>query len=48
MKKINKGRYFYDFQKVVGGMMKGTPKCFVCGSTRNVGPHHIRKVKPNN
>lgn len=45
--KIHKGRYYYDFQRVVGNMMKGNPKCFVCGSTRNVGPHHIRKVKSN-
>lgn len=46
--KIHKGRYYYDFQQVVGNMMKGKPKCFVCGSTRNVGPHHIRKVKQSN
>jgi 5-methylcytosine-specific restriction endonuclease McrA len=48
MRNIHNGRYYYDFQRVVGDMMKDNPKCFVCGSTRNVGPHHIRKVKRNN
>ena len=48
MRNIHNGRYYYDFQRVVGDMMKDNPKCFVCGSTRNVGHNHIRKVKQNN
>ena len=48
MKRIHPGRYYYDFQHVVGNMLKGKPKCFICGSTRNVGPHHLKNVKRNN
>ena len=48
MKRIHKGKYYYDFQRVIENMLQGTPKCFICGSTKNVGPHHLRKVKRNN
>lgn len=48
MRRIHKGKYFYDFQHTVENMMKGNPKCFICGSTKNVGPHHLKKVKQNN
>ena len=48
MRRIHQGRYFYDFQRVVENMMRGNPKCFICGSTKNVGPHHLKKVRPNN
>ena len=44
MKKyFGKGRYFYDFQQLLPKLRsKQEGKCFVCGGTKNLGPHHIK------
>lgn len=40
-----KGRYFYDFHE---NIKKLKQECFICGVSKDIEPHHIRKVKKNN
>lgn len=47
-RQIHKGRYIYEFQHLVPRLLKKNKECFVCGGVDHLGPHHIKKVKPNN
>ena len=47
--RINHSRYFYEFQNTINIVKREQGyKCFICGSTDNLGPHHIKKVKQSN
>lgn len=39
---IDKGKYYYDF---CGTVKKLKQECFICGTTENIEPHHIRRAK---
>lgn len=43
--KINHGRYYYKFLDLVKKMKQEDNSCFICGSTKNIKPHHINRVK---
>lgn len=43
--RISHGRYYYQFHETVEKLRKEDDSCFICGSTKNVKPHHIRRVK---
>ena len=43
--KISHGRYYYKFHDMVEKLRKEDNSCFICGSAKNVKPHHIRRVK---
>lgn len=45
MVRLHRGRYYFDFLKVVEVMKTDDNSCFICGSTKKVNPHHILKVK---
>lgn len=42
--KINQQNY-WKFQATVNNLRKIENKCFICGSSENVGPHHINRTK---
>lgn len=46
--KINHGRYYYQFHRLVEKLRSEDNTCFICGSAKNVKPHHIRRVKESN
>ena len=48
MMKITHGRYYYQFHNLVEKLRKEDNSCYICGSTKNVKPHHIRRVKESN
>ena len=43
--KISHGRYYYLFHETVEKLRKEDNSCYICGSTKKIKPHHIRKVK---
>lgn len=43
--KITHGRHYYKFHEVVEKLRQEDNSCFICGSTKNVKPHHITRVK---
>lgn len=43
--KITHGRYYYQFHDVVEKLRHEDNSCWICGSTKNVKPHHITRVK---
>ena len=45
MVKLSHGRYYYDFLNAVERLRKEDDSCFICGSSHNVKPHHILRVK---
>lgn len=45
--RIHKGKYYYDLNSVFNKLMKTEGSCFICGSTKELGPHHIKSVKPS-
>ena len=46
--KITHGRYYYQFHNLVEKLRQEDNSCYICGSTKNVKPHHIRRVKESN
>lgn len=43
--KITHGRYYYDFHNLVEHLRREDNSCYICGATKNIKPHHIRKVR---
>ena len=43
--KINRGRYYFDFLETVETLKKQDDSCFICGSKKNIKPHHIMRVR---
>lgn len=43
--KISHGRYYYKFHDVVEKLRKEDNTCYICGSNKNVKPHHICRVR---
>lgn len=45
VRSIHTSKHYYEF---LGNLQRLEKKCFVCGTTLEVEPHHIRKVKKSN
>lgn len=47
MGRFHRGRYYFDFLNLVEELRQEDDACFICGSKKNVNPHHIVKFKDN-
>lgn len=43
--RINHGKYYYDFLRTVEKLKQEDNSCFICGETKNIKPHHVRRFK---
>lgn len=44
---MHRGRYYFQFLELVEKLRKEDDSCFICGSTKNVQPHHLQRFKEN-
>ena len=45
MVKFGHGEHYFRFLENVEKLREEDDSCFICGSTDNIKPHHIRRVK---
>lgn len=46
--KINGGKYYWQLQDWVNKLFIKYDRCVICGSKKNLEPHHVNQVKPYN